>query len=228
MKFRPISAVIFDFDETLVDSFESRFSGIRQAVERHLGRDFSKPEALDLVRRFSNIEALARYLSSDRVVAHDIAETYREYIYGEGRKDLRPFPGIRGALSRLSKRMPLALVTSRYRDISHGEDNWGVIHDLAALRLSRYFCVVVGYEDTDEHKPSPAPFLRCLDVLGLRGAILAVGDSPLDIRAARGAGIHAAGALWGAVDPQGVLAEEPDISFERPRDLLPFVLQPVR
>lgn len=85
------AAIIFDFDETLADTFEARFQGLSLAVERHLGRHLARVEAVDLVRRFSNVESIARHLASEEPIVKRMAETYRDYIYVEGRRVVRPF-----------------------------------------------------------------------------------------------------------------------------------------
>ena len=44
-----------------------------------------------------------------------------------------------------------------------------------------------------------------------------VGDSPFDLRAAHGAGVIAAAAMWGDIFPrEQLLAEQPDLVFESP------------
>ncbi len=113
------------------------------------------------------------------------------------------------------------LVTSRYKD--HEEDGlrWGVLRELDRAGLGGLFTAVVGYEDTVDHKPHPAPYRYGLEVLGLpaEGAI-ALGDSPLDVYSARGAGLRVAGALWGAISPDDLLAAKPDWALRHPEELL--------
>jgi phosphoglycolate phosphatase-like HAD superfamily hydrolase len=89
---------------------------------------------------------------------------------------------------------------------------------MGALQL---FSAVVGFEDTAEHKPSGEPFQKCLELLGLSATeVIAVGDSPLDIRGARSAGLRGAiGALWGTADPDSLKAEAPDRLLHEPREL---------
>lgn len=218
-------AVIFDFDETIVDSFKVRLSGLRLALKEHLHQDLDEDGARALIRRFSNIESQAGHLTSDEETRSKIIQTYRQYIFGAGRRELELFEGMEALISGLSRRVRLALVTSRFRDVPYGDARWGVAHDLEWLGLASAFKVIVGFEDTAEHKPSPEPYLRCLAMVGLPAeSALALGDSALDIQAAKAAGLRTIGALWGAVDRGALLASRPDIAFERPGDMLDFLV----
>jgi pyrophosphatase PpaX len=73
---------------------------------------------------------------------------------------------------------------------------------LSYLPLERFFDVVVGSDDTDRHKPDPAPLEHALGLLGAgRDESVYVGDSPFDIRAAKGAGMHSIAVTWGGIHP---------------------------
>ena len=88
--------------------------------------------------------------------------------------------------------------------------------------LEPLFEVVVGSEDTDRHKPDPAPILHALDLLGAEPADAAyVGDSPFDLRAARAAGAHAVAVTWGGIHTEERLrAEQPDAVVHAAEELL--------
>ncbi|WZO97336.1 HAD-IA family hydrolase [Isosphaeraceae bacterium EP7] len=58
--------------------------------------------------------------------------------------------------------------------------------------------VLVAYQDTEAHKPSPEPFNYAIQQLGVApGECLCVGDDPGDSQAAYHARIPSVGALWG-------------------------------
>ena len=91
-----------------------------------------------------------------------------------------------------------------------------------AVTLEQFFDVVVGSDDTDRHKPDPAPLRHALDLLGAsRDDAVYVGDSPFDIRAAKAAGMHAVAVTWGGIHPRERLeAEAPDDVVETAEELL--------
>lgn len=82
-------------------------------------------------------------------------------------------------LERLAAMRPLALVTGRPR---RDAEEFVTRHG-----LERLFGAVVCMEDAPV-KPDPAPVRAALDRLGVRAAWM-VGDTPDDVRAARGAGV---------------------------------------
>ena len=90
------------------------------------------------------------------------------------------------------------------------------------LPLEQFFDVVVGSDDTDRHKPDPAPLEHALGLLDAgRDEAVYVGDSPFDIRAAKGAGMHSIAVTWGGIHPRERLeAEEPDAVVASAEELL--------
>ena len=92
----------------------------------------------------------------------------------------------------------------------------------AVLPLGRHLDTVVGWDDTERHKPHPDPLLVALARLGVEPAAAAyVGDSPFDVGAAKAAGVFAVAADWGGIHSRERLAaEEPDALVSHPEQLL--------
>ena len=92
-----------------------------------------------------------------------------------------------------------------------------------ALRLAgldTYLDVLVTLEDTDEHKPDPAPLLLAVERLGGSPAESTyVGDAVVDVQAARRAGMGAVGVTWGAGTWADVVAAEPDVVVDTVEEL---------
>jgi pyrophosphatase PpaX len=88
--------------------------------------------------------------------------------------------------------------------------------------LAEQFEVVVGFEDTERHKPDPDPVLAALRKLGAEPSEAAyVGDSPFDIRAAKAAGVFAVAVGWGGIHSDDrLLEEEPDAFVRTAPELL--------
>ena len=70
---------------------------------------------------------------------------------------------------------------------------------LAHLQLHQFFDTIVAFEDTGERKPSPKPFERAIDVLGIAPSeAIMVGDWPeRDVVGAAKVGIKTAFARYG-------------------------------
>lgn len=217
--------LLLDFDDTLADSTEGRLLAIREAYLACAGADIALERITEALVARSNIEGIMDFLAPSPGLGPRMVRAFRERYYAENAPPPSLYPGIREALAGLrGAGAGLALVTSRHRDLRENGLSWGVAGQLARIGIDGLFGVVVGYEDTEEHKPHPAPFLKALERLGLApGRAIAVSDSPLDVRAARAAGVRAAAALWGAVRPDALLAEHPDFRLDRPEDLLALV-----
>ncbi len=171
-------AIFFDFDDTLVDTKSSKAPAIIEYCSSVHGIDVSEHQIaglwgipfLRMMRQLTgstdiNIE---RYLA--------ISEGY----------SLVPFPESYVALSTLSERVPIGIVTSLARQV--------LLHSLTALRWPRaWFSVLVTEDDVDVHKPDPRvfdPALRALDIeVAARHQVMYVGDSESDGKAAIAAGL---------------------------------------
>ncbi len=81
-------------------------------------------------------------------------------------------------------------------------DRWGVRH---------VFRGIVGREDVESRKPHPEPILKCLSHLALDPhEVTYVGDSIVDIRAGKAAGVSTVGVLTGTSTQAILHDEEPD------------------
>ncbi len=81
--------------------------------------------------------------------------------------------------------------------------------------------VLVAYEDTDAHKPSPEPIKLAIEKLGATPSNTAyIGDDPIDVEAAYHAGVHSFGAAWGISDLSAMSVSAPDILLKTPKAML--------
>lgn len=123
------------------------------------------------------------------------------------------FPGIPELLEELTRRgCRLGVVTSQTRE----EYEAGSAHH----PIARYFTTLVRADDAPEHKPSPAPLLKFMELAGCGPSeLLYVGDRESDLRCAQGAGVDFALAGWG--NPTGQMAWT--YRLEKPEDLLKYL-----
>lgn len=216
-----VGTFVFDFDDTLVDTLSKRADTFCQVARHVLGFDLTLVEALTVIRSSSNAEGQMATLAGERgpVVDQLLAE-YRDRYYHPDSEPPTLFAGIARALSHLrAMGIRLALVTSRHR-IGVYNSNHGVTWELQRMGQADLFEVVVGYEDSANHKPDPDPFLVCMDRLEVHpDSAVAIGDNPFDIQGARAAGLKSAAALWGASDPDALLDALPDFVLSTPDDL---------
>ncbi|MEP6641088.1 MAG: HAD-IA family hydrolase [Gaiellales bacterium] len=201
---------LFDFDGTLVDSVELILDSFRHATATVLG---SVPDDRVLMAGVGT-PLREQMRSFDAGRADELTTVYREHNALRHADLLRPYPGVDAMLAGLRLRgCRLGIVTSKMRDAVELGMRYVPLGD---------FDAVVTCDDTDRHKPDPAPVLHALALLDAPAAgAVYVGDAPYDVRAGRGAGVATAAAMWGDTFPADVLrAERPDRELGRPEEAL--------
>jgi pyrophosphatase PpaX len=201
---------LFDFDGTLVDSVALILDSFRHATATVLG---SVPDDRVLMAGVGT-PLREQMRGFDPVRADELTAVYREHNTLRHADLLRPYPGVDAMLAGLRRRgCRLGIVTSKMRDAVELGMRYVPLGD---------FDVVVTCNDTDRHKPDPAPVLHALALLDAPAAgAVYVGDAPYDVRAGRGAGVATAAAMWGNTFPADVLrAERPDRELARPEEAL--------
>jgi pyrophosphatase PpaX len=204
--------VLFDLDGTLIDSGPIILASMKHAAKTVLGREF-EDEVLAAAVGGPGLVAQMKALDAERVdELVDVYRAHNEPLH----ETLEAFAGMLDVLRTFrSESRRLGIVTAKRRaTVALAFERLPGLEDL--------FDVVVGAEDTEQHKPDPAPLLHALELLGARPEEAAyVGDSTFDIRAAKAAGIHAVAVAWGGIHALDRLeAEEPDAIVHRPERLL--------
>jgi len=208
-------AVLLDMDGTLVDT-EPIHCAVHQEILRgfgiHLGDDriyencgkgdegFYREIFAEYGIPGGDPEAIAREIL-DRLAAH-----YR-------REPVPLRPGASTFLDGCARRgIPVVVVTST--------DGWLADTALRSAGVADRLPDRVCHEDTEAHKPDPAPYLLACRRLGIAPARgLAIEDSPNGLRSAKAAGASAVAV--GSVIPRArQLAEKPDGWVARLDDLL--------
>jgi pyrophosphatase PpaX len=204
--------VLFDLDGTVIDSGAIILASMRHAAETVLGGEYTD-EGLMAAVGGPGLEAQMVALDPNRV--DELVRVYR--AHNEPLHDtLECCVGMEDVLATLKERgHRLGIVTAKRR----------LTADLAFARLpiEHLFETVVGGDETDEHKPHPAPLLLALERLGARAEDAAyVGDSPFDMQAAKAAGLYAIGVSWGRIHTADKLGDA-DVVVHRAEELLDLV-----
>jgi phosphoglycolate phosphatase len=113
-------------------------------------------------------------------------------VYSEcATEQTRPYPHIVETLEQLqAMNIPMGVCTNKPEALSR--------QILDGLDLSKYFSSVVGGDTTSTRKPDPQPLLRCLQELVTEPkAAMMIGDSTVDVDAARAAGVEVGVVPWG-------------------------------
>jgi phosphoglycolate phosphatase len=185
----PVRAVLFDLDGTLLDTVADITAALNSALAEQLPVALPESEVRTLIGRGvpSLIErALARVPGGESADAGRLLERYLahyEEIQRSGRMRTRPFPGVARGLAELhSLGLKIAVVTNKSAKSS--------VDLLTRLRLEHWINELVG-GDSGHRKPEPQPLLLACARLGVSpAAAVMVGDSVIDVLAARAAGIR--------------------------------------
>ena len=187
-----IEAVLFDLDGTLMDTddqtvkaLEGRLSRLRWPSPRRMARR--------IVMRSETpanwLMTLLDILGLDRWPVA-LSTWYRLRTGGPAQPVFSAIAGMKAVLSSLHARYRLGIVTTR-----SAQDAAAFLNQYGIIEL---FDVVVTRESTKRLKPHPAPILYAADALGLAPQqCVMVGDTTVDMAAARRAGAWAVGVLCG-------------------------------
>lgn len=198
--------IAFDVDGTLLDALPIALETLRRTLLERTGRKYPI-ERLCCVMGLSNEDTF-------RVLELPYSEEFIAYWTALQRAEgerVQIFPGITETLEVLKGRgCTLGIVTSRCRE-EYEMDR--PLFD----RIERYFDYIVLSEMTKEHKPSPEPLLKFMELCAAcPEETLYVGDTKWDMQCAMAAGAKGALALWGALDPN----VEADFRLAEPKDIL--------
>jgi phosphoglycolate phosphatase len=201
-------AILFDWDNTLVDGWAAIEAGLNAAFREFGLPLWDRAQVLANVRRALR-ESFPELFGADWERARDI-------FYAEVRachlQVLTPMPGAAAALQAGAGRLPMGVVSNKQGPLLRAE----ALH----LGWDRHFGPLIGAGDAAADKPDPAPILMALDALGLGPApdIWYVGDTALDMQAARAAGLRAV-LMGDAAHDGGIASAGADQMFTNCYDL---------
>ena len=210
-------AVIFDLDGTLADTIASITYCGNLALSRFGLSSFGEEDykhfvgdgAAMLVRR-------ALLAAGDERLEHfdEVYEAYLEIFAKDCMYQVKPYEGICALLEELKRLSVRIAVLSNKPD----RDSLRVVE---ALFGKGYFDFVQGQRADIPRKPDPAGVYRIMEAFGLSaGDFLYVGDSGVDMKTGRAAGIFTVGVLWGFRDREELVENGADAVISKPLELL--------
>jgi len=190
-----VKAILFDIDGTLSDSDDLMV----QKVER-----FLKPFYFfsTIEKRHSTARWLIMAVESPGNFIYNMADRFDldslfiKMINNRSKKRNRQvkkywiIPGIKDLLSDLAGKFSMGVVSAR--------DDKSVMAFVRQFELEKYFSVIVTSQTCRYTKPFPDPLLFAAEKIGVEPqSCLMVGDTTVDIKAAKLAGMQAVGVLCG-------------------------------
>ena len=210
-------AVIFDLDGTLADTIASITYCGNLALSRFGLSSFGEEDykhfvgdgAAMLIRR-------ALLAAGDERLEHfdEVYEAYLEIFAKDCMYQVKPYEGICALLEELKRLSVRIAVLSNKPDA----DSRRVVDELFG---KEYFDFVQGQREDIPRKPDPAGVYRIMEAFGLpAGDFLYVGDSGVDMKTGRAAGIFTVGVLWGFRDREELVENGADAVISKPLELL--------
>ena len=206
--------ILFDLDGTLIDSTEAILEGFFVAFQI-FGREVPSDEAIKkeighpLDMMFSTLG-----IPQDEVTAHVTA--YKEHYRKISCQKTILLPFAREAVELASKHAILGIVTTKTAKYS--------IELLEYMDIMKYFDVLVGREDVEHPKPHPEPVLKALSKLQSDTTkYWMIGDTPMDILAAKAANINSVAVTCGYAD-ETLLYEHTDNVSQTALDAVKFIV----
>lgn len=220
-----LSAVLFDLDDTLLDSFDARFKTLQSVFTQ---AKIIFPTAEQFLRNLKGTllkDALEK-LEITLKIEKSLFEDYRHTYWTKRPGTIRLYPGVQTVLEKLHSRgIKLGVVTQKVRLFKIDGYSAGAIRELEELRVARLFSVIIGFEDVSRYKPDPEPINIALSRLAIQPReALMVGDSAADIEAAHAAGCWSCYATWGLPPTARALeSTQADLTAEIPEALMEFM-----
>jgi phosphoglycolate phosphatase len=209
---------IFDLDGTLIDSKQDLVDATN-AMRVHMGM---APLSDELVTSYigSGAPVLIQRALGTEVTDQQVAqglEFFLKHYFAHMLDKTVLYPGVREALDELrAAGVPMAVLTNK-----------PIANSLAiveGLGLSGHFFRVYGGDSFAVKKPDPIGIDTLRAELNVaREESIMVGDSHIDIKTARNAGVPACGVTFG-LQPETLAAEPPDLLVDDLRELARYVI----
>jgi phosphoglycolate phosphatase len=196
------AAILWDWDNTLVDGWAAIEAGLNAAFRAFGLPEWDRATVLARVRK-SLPESFPPMFGAQWEGARDI---FYATVRSCHLDVLNPMPGAAAAIAAAGALGPQAVVSNKQGALLRAE--------AAHLGWAPRFGALVGAGDASADKPAAAPLLLALQRLGIppSSEVWYVGDTVLDMQAARAAGCRAV-LLGDAGHDGGLTAAQPDAAF---------------
>lgn len=209
--------VIFDLDGTLLDTLEDLADSVNYALARYgyPGRD------IDEIKNFvgngvARLMELAIPGGTENPQYKMCLADFRSHYSGNMRHKTKAYKGIMELLRQLSgEGCKMAIVSNKYDKAVKG---------LCQAYFKEYIKVAIGESKNISKKPAPDSVLKALEELGSSAdKAVFVGDSEVDVKTAKNAGVICIGVTWGFRGRDVLEREGANYIIDKPDELLEII-----
>ncbi|PKQ31158.1 MAG: HAD family hydrolase [Actinobacteria bacterium HGW-Actinobacteria-2] len=191
--------VLFDLDGTLANTIPLIIASYDHAMRSVLGVPADRNEATRWIGQ--TLKHTFGTLHPDR--AEELIEAYVEFNLRQMGALIERYPGMVELVDQLSLAgIGCGVATSKRRPAAE--------LTLTHVGLEDHIAITVAMDDTDVHKPDPAPLRLALARMGANpDESVYIGDAVVDVQAAKAAGMAAIAVTWGAGEVDALRAAAP-------------------
>jgi HAD superfamily hydrolase (TIGR01509 family) len=178
MKLQP-SAILFDMDGVLIDSLDSWWHALNEALKKFKHQELTRDEFIATYWGHDLKENLKR-LKLRPEVAPFCNITYGNYI-----DYIRIYPDTKSTLQQLTT-FRKVIITNTPMDCAR--------QILNKFQITRYFETIITSDDVKKAKPDPEIVYNACERLGVHpSTVLLIGDTDSDVKAGKAAGCTVVG-----------------------------------
>lgn len=201
-----IKTFLFDLDGTLIQTPELILKTFQITFEKYFPDvKLSSDEESNLLGH-TLFETFGQY-TNDQNLIDEMVSFYRKTSEAFIEKGLLSYDGALDTIKYLKqKKRKVGVVTSKMIEVAS--------HHLKLVGLYDYIDHIIGYEDTKNHKPSPDPILKALEIFDTKAKdAIYIGDHENDIKSAKAAKIKSCAVTYSMRTKQ-MLFENPDFVID--------------
>lgn len=195
--------VLFDLDGTLIDSTEAILESFHHSLDFH---KFEKQKDEDIKALIGYpLDVMFKKLGVKNDFVMEFVGVYKEHYRKIANEKTTLLKNAKEAVELVSKFATLGIVTTKTALYSRElMEHFGLMHR---------FEVLIGREDVENPKPHAEPILKALEKLDTQNReIWMIGDTKLDLMAAKNANVNSI-ALLSGYDDKETLKKFTDVIF---------------
>ena len=214
-------AVIFDLDGTLLDTLQDLGDSMNRILERH-GWPVHPPSAYKMFVGNGAHKLIERAVPAEARSPELLEQCYREFI-----EDYRqnwavktaPYQGIPELLEELHRQgITMSVLSNKIHDFT--------VRCVEQFLPVQYFRLIFGERPGIPRKPDPTGAIEIAEKTGIAPEeTVYVGDTAIDMKTGRAAGLLTTGVLWGFRQREELEENGADHIIKNPEELIQVVLQ---
>lgn len=213
MKELSVDLIVFDFDGTLVDSKRDIAFAVNETLKRMDIPSLSEETIYSYVGNGVRPLIEEMVASAGKENALETALGHFRSVYIEHLLDTTVmFKGVKEVLEHFAPHKKMAVASNKpYRYVKKILDG---------LKMSGYFVSVKGGDSVETKKPAPEMLHAIISEASVKSSdTVFVGDSGVDIRTGKNAGVKTIGVTYGFRSKEEILENDPDAIINSPDEL---------